>query len=87
MPGQCIAMLVVGVVLFCVGGLARVYMNALIARSALASSRLYWTEARYTRLIRERGAKVWPLVVVVTCIPLGMLLGFAAIICANYAAK
>ena len=79
-----VLMLIFGIVLFAVGGLARTYMNVVIGRSPLSDgSGWRSTERRYRRLIREQGAPVWPLVVTVACMLLGIVVAFAAIISSN----
>jgi hypothetical protein len=86
MPYRFVFMLVFGVVLFVVGALTRAYMNIVISRSPLSSSSgVRSTELRYKRLIREQGARVWPLVVTIVFIPLGILIAFAAVIWNNLA--
>jgi hypothetical protein len=77
-------MLGFGMVLFTVGAVARTYMNAVIRQSPLSKdSGTNSTELRYWRLIKERGARVWPFWVTVVCMPLGVLLAFASIIWSN----
>ena len=84
MSHGCVLLLVVGVLLFGIGGITRTYMNIVISRSSLlGGSGTRSTELRYKRLIKEQGGKVWPLVVTIICIPLGVLLVFAAIIWNN----
>src|ERR1035441_10603238 len=84
MSHGCVLMLVVGVLLFGIGAITRTYMNIMINRSPLPDGPgARSTELRYKRLIKEQGGKVWPLVVTIICIPLGVLLAFAAIICNN----
>ena len=78
-------MLASGFVIFGIGALSRAYMNILISQSPLSGgSNTRSTELRYKRLIKEKGARSWPLVVTVTCMPLGILLVFAAIVGSNY---
>jgi hypothetical protein len=84
MSHRFVLMLIFGLVLFGVGALTRTYMNALIKRSPLAGSLgTRSTELRYKRLIVEQRARVWPLIVTVIFMPLGLLLAFAAIIWSN----
>jgi len=84
MSYRCILMLVSGVLLFGVGAVTRTYMNIMISRSPLpGGSGAQSTELRYRRLVKEQGAEVWPLVVTIICIPLGILIAFAAIIWNN----
>jgi hypothetical protein len=78
-------MLVFGIVLFAIGVLTRTYMNVVIGRSPLSGSDARSTELRYKRLIKEKGAPVWPLAVTVVLLPLGILIAFAAIIWNNQA--
>lgn len=84
MPYRCVFMLVSGVLLFGIGAITRTYMNIMISRSPLSrSSGARSTELRYRRLIKEQGAQLWPLVVTIICIPLGIIVTFAAIIWNN----
>jgi hypothetical protein len=79
-----VLMLVFGIVLFAVGALTRTYMNVVIGRSPLSDgSGARSTELRYWRLIKAQGGRVWPLVVTVVFIPLGILVVFAAFIWSN----
>jgi hypothetical protein len=76
--------LILGIVVFGIGALARTYMNILISRSPLSGgSPTRSTERKYMRLIREHGAKAWPLWVTVILMPLGIILAFGAIIWSN----
>jgi hypothetical protein len=85
MSNRFVLMLASGFVVFGTGGLSRAYMNILISQSPLSSgSNTRSTELRYKRLIKEKGTRVWPLVVTVTCVPLGILLALAAIVGSNY---
>ena len=87
MSSHTAAILVLGMALFAVGALARTYMNILISRSTHSRSRTRSTERRYKQLVRDQGARLWPLIVTVTLIPLGILLAFAAVVLNNYATK
>ncbi len=98
MPLRFELMLAFGFLVFCVGGLARTYMNIRISQSILADDS-WWrrafqsTEVTYRRLVREqhdrnvwklsinaRNAPLWPLVVAIVCLPLGMVICFAAMV-------
>ena len=88
MPNRFVLLLAAGFVLFGIGVLSRTYMNMLIGQSPLSDgSNTRSTELRYKRLIREKGARVWPLVVTIICVPLGILLAFAAIVGSNLGTK
>ena len=85
MPNRFDLMIGFGMVLFAVGAATRAHMNTAIRRSPLLQDPgTRSTEVRYWRLIKEQGATVWPLVVTVVFIPLGVLVAFAAIIFANW---
>jgi hypothetical protein len=85
MSNRFVLMLPSGFIVFVIGGLSRTYMNVLIGQSPLSDgSNARSTEIRYKCLIREKGARAWPLVVTVICVPLGILLAFAAIVGSNY---
>jgi hypothetical protein len=88
MSNRFVLMLASGFIVFGIGGLSRTYMNILISQSLLSDgSNARSTELRYKRLIREKGARVWPLIVTVICVPLGILLVFTAIVGSNYLAS
>jgi hypothetical protein len=75
-----VLMLAFGVAVFIVGGLSRTYENIKISQSSVHNWGTWSTELRYMRLVRELGAPLWPLIVASVCIPLGILIGFAAIL-------
>jgi hypothetical protein len=61
MSNRFVLMLASGFVVFGIGALTRTYMNILISQSPLShGSNTRSTELRYKRLIKERGANVWP---------------------------
>lgn len=74
----------IGFGIFCVGGVARAYMDF-----AANGMRMFYkfrrgnTELSYWRLIKERNAPTLPLILSVICIPLGILVVFGAIIWVN----
>jgi hypothetical protein len=78
------ALIPIGFVIFCLGGLARTYMNISLDgwKSFVRSKEL--TEQRYRRLMKEQGAPAWPLIATVTFMPLGVVLVFGAIVWSNY---
>lgn len=81
MPLRFELMLIVGFVLVLTGTATRTYMNIVIDRSPLAGNTFTRsTELRYRRLVREQGAPLWPLAVTVACVPLGIVIAFAAVI-------
>jgi len=77
-------MIVIGFALFCIGGLARTYMN-------IALNNHFWrgqwrkgsTEGRYLHHIRNSGAPVWPLIIGPICMVLGVIVVFSAIVYHN----
>jgi len=84
MRSQFVLVLIAGVFLFGVGALTRRHMNIVIGRSPAArGSATRSTEIRYARLVAQRGAGIWPLIVTVVCIPVGVLLAFGAVIMNN----
>ncbi len=73
--------LTLGFVIFCVGGVARTYMNIrLNGWNLLRVTKSGSTERNYRQLVNERGAPAWPLFVSVPCILIGIILIFGAII-------
>ncbi len=72
-----------GFLIFCVGGLARTYMNYSLDGWSLRGQFTGITEKRYKRLMKEKGAPAWPLIVTVTLMPLGVVIGFGAILWSN----
>ena len=69
-----------GFVVFCIGGFARMYMVVRINgwSGYLSSQRNLITN--YRKLISQQAAPIWPLVVSVTCMPLGLAIVFAVIL-------
>ena len=75
----------IGFGIFCVGGLARAYMDfAAHGMRMFSDFRRGNTEVSYWRLVKQRRAKVWPFVVCVVCIPLGIVVAFGSIIWSNH---
>ncbi len=68
-----------GFVLVCVDGWARIYMDVLIHQSPISDAGYSSTERTYMQLVRKREAPLWPFVVTVIFIPLGILTVFAGI--------
>lgn len=80
MSNPSVATLIVGIVVFVVGGAARTYMNVRIGQSdAAILPRTRSTERRYRTLVKEHGVPARPFILTVVCIPVGMLVAFAAI--------
>jgi hypothetical protein len=74
-----------GFIIFCIGALARTYMNlSLSKQSSLGDQKRRSTELRYRSMMKERSAPAWPLLVTITCIPLGILTIFFAIAWNNH---
>jgi hypothetical protein len=75
----------IGFAMFCVGGLARAYMDF-----AANGMRMFYdfrrgnTESSYWKLIRERHAPAWPFILSVVFIPLGIAVVFGSIIWSNH---
>jgi hypothetical protein len=78
-------MLALNFVIFGFGGLARLYMNHQIRQMLLPNgSRIRFTERSYIQLIKEKRAQTWPLIMAAICIPLGVIIAFAAVIWSNH---
>jgi len=73
-------LLVLGFALFGAGALARWHMNNLLEREEIGHRPLRWTEPAYRRLMRERGAPRWPLVMTVICLPVGVISAFLGVL-------
>jgi hypothetical protein len=74
----------IGFGIFCVGGVARVYMD--FAANGMNMFRKFQrgnTELGYWRLVKERNAPALPLFLSVVCIPVGILIVFGAITLVN----
>ena len=84
MSDRFVLMLAFGVVLFGVGALARTYMNIRIGQAPSDGSTTRSTEIKYMRLVRNKGAPIWPLIIAVVFIPLGIVATFTAIIWNNH---
>ena len=78
-----VVMLAFGVVLFIGSVLARTSMNIKIGQAQSGNPTTRSTEIRYLRLVRSKGASLWPLIIAVVLIPLGIVLTFGAIIVNN----
>lgn len=72
-----------GFALFCIGGLARTYMNLRLNRHLWHGQKGQSTERRYLQLIKQRKASIWPLVLTLVLVPLGIVILFGAIIWHN----
>jgi hypothetical protein len=72
-------LLVLGFALFGTGALARWHMNNLLEREEMGHHPLQWTERAYVKLMRERRAPRWPLVMTVICLPAGVILAFLGV--------
>jgi hypothetical protein len=76
--------LIIGLAIFCVGGVARAYMDfAAHGMKKFSNFRRGNTEAKYWRLVKQRRARAWPLFVSVVCIPLGVIVVFGSILWSN----
>ncbi len=80
-------LLVLGLVIFGVGALARTYMNLQIRKFMPSRSAWASTEIGYWRLVKEKRALVWPLIVTVICLPVGVITGFASVIISPYVSR
>ena len=71
-------------IVFCIGGAARVYMDFSVNgwRAAYDFKRGN-TGSTYWQLVKQQSVPAWPLLLSVTCIPLGVLIMFEAIIRVN----
>jgi hypothetical protein len=75
----------IGFGVFIVGGLARAYMDfAANGRRMFYLVRRGKTESNYWKLVKERRAPVWPLLLSSICIPLGILVFLGSIIWNNH---
>jgi hypothetical protein len=84
MQARFLLMLGSGVLLFGVGVAARTYMNIAIGKMRMSNGPYpRSTELKYKRLIKDHGAQTWPLALTAICMPLGVLITFAAIIFNN----
>jgi hypothetical protein len=73
-----------GFALFSVGVLTRTYMNIKIGQAPADGATTRSTEIKYMRLVRNKGAPIWPLIITIVFIPLGIIVCFAAIILSNH---
>ena len=77
--------LALGFIVSCIGIFARIYMDISLSHAQLSNSQKGRnTELRYFHLIKQRGVPVWPLVVAVSCVPLGIVIIFGAIAWNNH---
>ena len=77
--------LFLGFAVFCIGILARTYMNRVLNNGRLwGVEKGRSTELRYLQLVRKRRAPAWPLTVSVICIPLGIAVMFGSILWNNH---
>jgi hypothetical protein len=85
MPTHLLLVIVLGFVVFLIGGLARTHMNRVI-RDSNPGAYLYGksTEVGYLRLVKGRKAPILPFLVTIVCIPLGVALVFGAIAWHNH---
>jgi hypothetical protein len=73
--------ILIGFAIFCVGGVARAYMDfAAHGMKMFSDFRRGNTEVNYWRLVKQRRASAWPFFVDVVCIPLGVVVAFGSII-------
>ena len=74
-----------GFIVSCIGVAARVYMDFSVNgwRAAYDLKRGS-TELTYWRLVKQKGAPAWPLIINVTSIPLGILIVFGSIVWINH---
>jgi hypothetical protein len=78
-------MLVIGFVVFTVGGAARAYMDFTVnGWSMFYKFRRGNTERNYKNLIDQSGGHRWPLIVSYVCIPLGIAIVFGSILLSNH---
>jgi hypothetical protein len=82
MASHWILMLVLGFLIFTLGGLARAYENIKIKQFLKEKSSFFFTEGVYWNLIKNGKTPLWPFIVAITCIPLGILISFLAILIA-----
>jgi hypothetical protein len=80
-PGNLYLPVAIGFATFCVGGLARTYMNVRLNKHLWRGQRgNRSTERRYLNLVREKAAPIWPLIMGPTLMLLGIAIVFGAII-------
>jgi hypothetical protein len=81
MPNILPWLLAIGFIIFTVGAAARIYMDLrLRGSSRVGMSRGGLTERNYRQLMKDQDVPRWPLVLSLSCIPLGVVLVFGAII-------
>jgi hypothetical protein len=74
----------IGFAIFCVGGIARAYMDF-----AAHGMRMFYdfrrenTERAYWRLVKQHRALAWPFFISIVCVPLGIVMVFGSIIWSN----
>ncbi|HEY1903208.1 MAG TPA: hypothetical protein VGG56_12290 [Terracidiphilus sp.] len=76
----------IGFIVFCVGGLARVYMDFSSKNGRFwgGNSAQKNTELSYIRMAKETGKSQWPVYLAAICIPLGIAIVFGAILYHNH---
>jgi hypothetical protein len=73
-------LLILGFALFGAGTLAHSHMKTLLEREEMGHHPLRWIEPAYGRLMRERRAPRWPLVMTFICLPAGFVLAFLGVL-------
>ena len=72
---------ILGFVIFGIGAMTRAYMTILLRQASGWSGFRPWsTEMAYRRLMKEENAPAWPLILTVICLPVGVLIAFAAVL-------
>lgn len=74
-----------GFAIFCVGGVARAYMDfSANGMKMFSDFRRGNTELAYWKLVKEGHAPVLPFFLSVVCIPLGVVIAFGSILWSNH---
>lgn len=77
--------LALGFIVSCVGIFARIYMDRSVNRARpLGAHRGSNTELTYLHLVKQHRAPSWPLFLAASCIPLGFVIIFGAILWNNH---
>ena len=77
--------LALGFIISCIGIFARIYMDRSVSRARrLGAHRGRNTELTYLHLVKQQRAPSWPLVLAASCIPLGIVIIFGAILWNNH---
>jgi hypothetical protein len=79
MPGRVFFFALFGLAVFWIGVYGGTYMNIRIQGIQNMLRPLPQITSKYRRLIREEDAPAWPLIVTYFCLPLGIVIIFAAI--------